>query len=114
MQPSPLPPVVNLAAAQSDWPLQWARGLLHRWSVAERSLRSLSERPTLEGASDAAEALRLLQASGVAAGFDAARSQYAASVQAGLIERSLLASGAFERSLGRLERLILGPWARTV
>jgi hypothetical protein len=46
--------------------------------------------------------------------FDLARAQYAAAVQAGLIERSLLGSGALERKLGLLERLTLGPWARTV
>jgi hypothetical protein len=50
----------------------------------------------------------------VAAAFDLARAQYAAAVQTGLIERSLLASSAFERRLGLLERLLLGPWARTV
>lgn len=46
--------------------------------------------------------------------FDTARSLYARAVQAGLIERSLLANAEFERALGALERLTLGPWARRV
>ena len=44
--------------------------------------------------------------------FDAMREQYASAVRAGLIERSLLASARFERKLGELERVALGPWAR--
>jgi hypothetical protein len=44
--------------------------------------------------------------------FDTARAQYGHAVQAGLIERSMLASRDFERALGALERLALGPLAR--
>ncbi|SBP86562.1 conserved hypothetical protein [Thiomonas delicata] len=44
--------------------------------------------------------------------FDAMREQYASAVRAGLIECSLLASARFERKLGELERVALGPWAR--
>ena len=46
--------------------------------------------------------------------FDLAREQYALSVQAGLIERSLLASARFSRALIAAEKLTLGPWARQV
>jgi hypothetical protein len=46
--------------------------------------------------------------------FDAARAQYATAVQTGFIERSLLASCRFDRSVDRLERFALGPWARRV
>lgn len=46
--------------------------------------------------------------------FDMARVQHAASVRAGLAERSLLASAEFEQGLGLAERLTLGPWARRV
>jgi hypothetical protein len=42
------------------------------------------------------------------------RAQYAAAVNAGVLERSLTASGRFERTLGRLEQLLLGPLARSV
>lgn len=46
--------------------------------------------------------------------FDAARAQYARSVQAGLLPRSILASRDFERALAALEQLALGPLARHV
>lgn len=46
--------------------------------------------------------------------FDAMRAQYASAVEHGLIERSMLASGRFERAVGTLERLALGPLARHV
>lgn len=45
--------------------------------------------------------------------FDIARDQYASAVRAGLIERSLLASARFGQTLNALERLTLGPWARS-
>ena len=46
--------------------------------------------------------------------FDVARAQYARAVQLGLIERSMLASRDFSRTVGALEQLTLGPWARHV
>jgi hypothetical protein len=42
------------------------------------------------------------------------RAQYAAAVDAGIVERSLIASSRFERTLGMLERFVLGPFARRV
>ena len=44
--------------------------------------------------------------------FDVAREQYAKSVRAGLVERSLIASARFERTLHALEQLALGGMAR--
>jgi hypothetical protein len=44
--------------------------------------------------------------------FDMAREQYAKSVRAGLVERSLLASARFERTLSALEQMTLGFMAR--
>ncbi len=46
--------------------------------------------------------------------FDMARAQYARAVQVGLIEKSMLASRDFSRTLGAWEQLTLGPWARHV
>jgi len=46
--------------------------------------------------------------------FDTMRSQYAAAVKAGIVKRSLIASGRVERTLGLLEQLGLGPFARRV
>jgi len=45
---------------------------------------------------------------------DLARHQHAAGVRAGLLPRSLLESQRFERQLGLLERLWLGPLARNL
>lgn len=44
--------------------------------------------------------------------FDVAREQYAKSVRAGLVERSLIASARFEHTISALERLTLGCMAR--
>ena len=44
--------------------------------------------------------------------FDALRAHYAAAVQAGLSQRSLLASARVERAIDSLETLVLGPLAR--
>jgi len=44
--------------------------------------------------------------------FDMAREQYAKSVRAGLVERSLLASARFERTLRAWETITLGAMAR--
>lgn len=44
--------------------------------------------------------------------FDMAREQYAKSVQAGLLERSIVQSAQVSRTLGALEQLTLGPFAR--
>lgn len=46
--------------------------------------------------------------------FDAARAQYGAAVRAGIFSRSILASRDMERQLSRLERTLLGPFARQV
>jgi len=44
--------------------------------------------------------------------FDAMRRSYAGAVVAGLVPRSMLASARFDRWLGALEALTLGPLAR--
>lgn len=44
--------------------------------------------------------------------FDVAREQYAKSVQWGLLERSIIQSARVSRTLGALEQLTLGPFAR--
>ncbi len=44
--------------------------------------------------------------------FDMAREQYAKSVRAGLVERSLIASARFEHVLSAMESLMLGCMAR--
>lgn len=44
--------------------------------------------------------------------FDMAREQYAKSVRAGLVERSMIASARFEHALSALELFTLGCMAR--
>jgi hypothetical protein len=44
--------------------------------------------------------------------FDMAREQYAKSVRAGLLERSIIASARFERTLSAMEQATLGFMAR--
>lgn len=46
--------------------------------------------------------------------FDAMRFQYATAVRAGWIERSMIASTRFERTLAALEQLSCGALARSV
>ena len=61
----------------------------------------------------AAAALRTLQlVSGLP--FDTARETYAKAIRVGLIKDSMLAQAKFAQSLGVLEKLTLGPWARRV
>ncbi len=107
-------------------PRPWNLALLSGWPIAvtsvfwtprqrdRRRLLDAFEQPLVRSAIDTADAVRELQTRSLTTGFDAARAQYAAGVQSGLIERSLLASAAFESRLALLERLMLGPWARSV
>lgn len=44
--------------------------------------------------------------------FDVARENYSRAVNAGLIERSMLASAKFGRTLNHMETMALGPFAR--
>ena len=46
--------------------------------------------------------------------FEIARERYAFAVQAGLIERSLLASARYDQAVTAMEHLALGPWARRI
>lgn len=46
--------------------------------------------------------------------FDLMRAQYAAAARAGLVQRSMLASSRFDRTLTALERLSYGPFARSL
>lgn len=78
------------------------------------SLFDALQRPGATAADQAAHVLRDGVANLLGLPFDMARAQHAASVLAGALPRSLLESTRFERQLGAMERLVLGPLARTV
>jgi hypothetical protein len=107
-------PLSEMFLSIAHWPLQWLSGVLARQSLALRKLSTLVARPTPDAASRLALAVWDWRSTAVAAPFDLARSEYAAGVQCGFIERSILASAAYERGLGTLERQTLGPFARSV
>lgn len=103
---------VRWIGAISIWPLEFARNLLQRQASAwkELSIGPLSR----TAAPNRSDFLLPASAAALTWPFDLARAQHAASVQAGLCERSLLASAEFEHRLDRLERMTLGPFARRV
>jgi hypothetical protein len=83
------------------------------------TLSPASERTTANSSSPADMAKQVSEVAGLAMDvlglpFDIARAQYARAVQVGLIERSMLASRDFSRTVGAWEQLTLGPWARHV
>ena len=107
-------PLSELVSSIAQWPRQWLGGVLARQSTALRKLSTLIEHPTPDAASGFALALWDWRSTATAVPFDLVRCEYAAGVQCGIIQRSILASAAVERGLGAFERLTLGPFARSV
>jgi hypothetical protein len=107
-------PLGEALSSIAQWPLQWLGGILARQSTALRKLSALVVQPAPDAASGFAWALWDWRCAAATAPFDLARAEYAAAVQCGVIERSILASAAFERGLAALERLTLGPLARPI
>jgi hypothetical protein len=91
----------NLAGAQAWRHAQWQRDLA-AWFV----------RPGPQRLDRAMRALRDCAAGLLAWPLDLLRIQHAGAARAGLVPRSLLESRRFERQLGRVEQLALGPLAR--
>jgi hypothetical protein len=106
--------MTQIYSAFSSWPFEWARNLFQIQASAQRRALARFDPCFPATATRLPEAALAWPVSSVAAGFDLIRSNYAAAVQAGLTERSLLASGALELRLAMLERVALGPWARSV
>ncbi len=83
------------------------------------ALKSAAVQTAIETCATADVAKHVSEATGLAMDilglpFDVVRAQYARAVQVGLIERSMLASRDFSRTLAAMEQLALGPWARHV
>jgi hypothetical protein len=104
------PPLAEVARLPAD--LAWGRV----WQQArlQRSLFDLFQHPGAPPADQWKHALRDAVASLASLPFDLARAQHAAGVLAGAWPRSLLESTRFEQQLGAMERLTLGPLARSV
>lgn len=103
---------IRWVGIMSIWPLEVARNLLQRQATAWR--RAASGPSAVAPASARAGFVHAGPVASLAWPFDLARAQHAAGVQAGLCERSLLASADFERRIDLLERMTLGPLARSV
>jgi hypothetical protein len=104
------PQMADLARLPSD--LAWSRV----WEQMRQQfgLFSLFQHPDAQAADRLARALREGATSIASLPFDVARAQHAAAVLAGAWPRSLLESTQFEQQLDAIERLALGPLARSV
>ena len=105
-----LPPFTDLGRLPSE--LAWGRAL--QQAQLQRSLFELFQRPGVQAAGRLTRALHDGAASVASLPFDLARAQHAAGVLAGAWPRSLLESTRFEQHLDAMERLALGPLARSV
>ncbi len=104
------PPLADLARLPSDlaWGRAWQQARL-QFGLFER----LFQRPDAQTADPWAQALHEGAANLAGLPFDLARVQHAGGVLAGTWPRSLLESMRFEQQLGAMERLALGPLARS-
>ena len=80
----------------------------------QHSLIELYQRPGARALDQVMRALRDCAGCLLALPFDLARAQHAAGVYSGVLPRSLLESTQFEQQLVAMERLTLGPLARSV
>ena len=104
------PQMADLARLPSD--LAWSR--VWEQTRLQLGLFSLFQHPDAQAADRLAGALREGATSIASLPFDVARAQHAAAVLAGAWPRSLLESTQFEQQLDAIERLALGPLARSV
>jgi hypothetical protein len=91
----------NLAAAQAWRHAEW-----------QRHGAAWLARPGPQRLDHALRALRDCLSGLLAWPLDLVRIQHAGAARAGLLPPSLIAAQRFERQLGRVERLMLGPLAR--
>lgn len=103
------PRLADLARLPAD--LAWGRVL--QQARLQFGLFELLQHPGVQSADRLAGALGEVAADLAGLPFDLARAQHAAAVLAGAWPRSLLESVQFERQRGAIERLALGPLARS-
>ena len=99
--------------ALAQLPAQHARQQLQQQARLQQRTLDLLRRPAAAGPETLLSVLRDGVAGLLALPFDLLRAQHAAGVLAGMLPHSLLESTRFERRLGALERLALGPLSRS-
>lgn len=114
MQSFQWPPLGEMLASVVQWRFNWTSRVVACQAAALRQLYVVVQRPSPSSIDRLVANLRDCGASATSAPFDMARSGYAAGVQCGLIERSLLGSAAFDRQLASIEQQVCWPYARTV
>jgi hypothetical protein len=95
-------------------PIHLACGPLRQQAHLQHCLLDLWQRPGAQAADQLMCALRDCAGGLLTLPFDFARAQHAVGVHAGALPRSLLESTQFEQQLVTMERLTLGPLARSV
>jgi hypothetical protein len=95
-------------------PVDLARHPMQQQARLQHCLLDLLQRPGVKAVDQLMHALRDCIGGLLALPFDLARVQHAAGVCAGALPRSLLEATRFEQQLVAMERLTLGPMARSV
>jgi hypothetical protein len=103
-------PLAELAGTSANLACQ----RVQQQALLQRCLLDLLQHPGAEAADQASRALRDCVGGVMALPFDLARVQHAAGVCAGVLPRSLLESTRFEQQMVTMERLTLGPLARSL
>ncbi|WP_085316974.1 hypothetical protein [Derxia lacustris] len=108
----PFTPFVAYATSLASWPFVLTQSSLEQQAELRDKTLALTCEPSLDHMQDVSDAARACLSNALSAPFDAMRAQYAASVRAGVIERSMLGWRDFERQIVQMEKLTLGPLAR--
>ena len=101
-------------AELTGMPVNLACQQVQQQARMQHCLVDLLQRPGVKALDQLMHALRDGIGSLLALPFDLARAQHAAGVHSGRLPRSLLESTQFEQQLVAMERLALGPLARSV
>ena len=101
-------------AALAGVPADLARHHVQQHVHLQQCMLDLFQRPGARAVDQLMRALRDCAGCLLTLPFDMARAQHAAGVCAGALPRSLLESTHFEQQLVTMERLTLGPLARSV
>jgi hypothetical protein len=101
-------------AEMADTSAKLACQRVKQQALLQLCLLDLFQRPGAKAADQVVRVLRDCAGGVLALPFDLARVQHAAGVRAGVLPRSLLESTRFEQQMVTMERLTLGPLARSL